>query len=200
MKTGRKHSETVALHFGYWADPTTNAVAVPIYQTTSYQFKSNEHAANLFGLAGLGNIYTRIMNPTNDVLEQRISAIEGSVAALAQTVGSLAAKPALLAGGDRMVAAAIKLGCAALCHSLFQHVRPALTKCHVKLSLRDLSWVCLSSLNAIALGMTLFIYVLANRDVGWVLILSSTAPIMTLPMLCSSFGIHHRRVPGLGRC
>ena len=89
-KTGRKHPETVALHAGYRADPTTNAVAVPIYQTTSYQFKSTEHAANLFGLAELGNIYTRIMNPTNDVLEQRISAIEGGVAALAVSSGQAA--------------------------------------------------------------------------------------------------------------
>ena len=107
----------------------------------------------------------------------------GLLSALAQAVGSLAAKPALLAGGDRMVAAAIRLGCAALCHSLFQHVRPAMTKCHVKLNLRDLGWVCLSSLNAMALGMTLFMYALANGDVGWVSVLSSTAPIMTLPML-----------------
>ena len=85
--TATTNPETVALHAGYRADPTTNAVAVPIYQTTSYQFQSTEHAANLFGLAELGNIYTRIMNPTNDVLEQRISAIEGGVAALA-TVSS----------------------------------------------------------------------------------------------------------------
>ena len=82
-KTERKHSETVALHFGYWSDPITKAVAVPIYQTTSYKFKSTEHAANLFGLTELCNIYTQIMNPTNDVLEQRISAIKGNVAALA---------------------------------------------------------------------------------------------------------------------
>ena len=89
-KTGRKHPETVALHAGYWADPTTNAVAVPIYQTTSYQFKSTEHAANLFGLSELGNIYTRIMNPTNDLLEQPIRAIEGGVAALAVSSGQAA--------------------------------------------------------------------------------------------------------------
>jgi len=64
--------ETLALHAGWRADPTTGAVAVPIYQTTSYQFQSAEHAANLFALKELGNIYTRIMNPTTDVLEKRI--------------------------------------------------------------------------------------------------------------------------------
>ncbi len=78
-----KHPETLALHAGWRRDSATNAVAVPIYQTTSYQFDSAEHAANLFALKELGNIYTRIMNPTNDVLEQRLAAIEGGVAALA---------------------------------------------------------------------------------------------------------------------
>ena len=74
---------TLALHAGYRADPATSAVAVPIYQTTSYQFGSAEQAANLFSLSELGNIYTRIMNPTTDVLEKRIAALEGGVAALA---------------------------------------------------------------------------------------------------------------------
>ena len=86
MSNETKNVETLALHAGYRADPTTGAVAVPLYQTTSYQFNSAEHAANLFALKELGNIYTRIMNPTNDVLEQRIAAIEGGVAAL--SVGS----------------------------------------------------------------------------------------------------------------
>ena len=81
-----KHPETLALHAGWHRDSATNAVAVPIYQTTSYQFDSSEHAANLFGLKELGNIYTRIMNPTNDALEQRLTALEGGVAAL--TLGS----------------------------------------------------------------------------------------------------------------
>ena len=79
--------ETLALHAGWRADPATGAVAVPIYQTTSYQFKSAEHAANLFALKELGNIYTRIMNPTNDVLEKRVAALEGGVAALALASG-----------------------------------------------------------------------------------------------------------------
>ena len=70
-----KHPETLALHAGWRSDPTTHAVAVPIYQTTSYQFDSADHAANLFGLRELGNIYTRIMNPTADVFERRLAAI-----------------------------------------------------------------------------------------------------------------------------
>ena len=78
MPTNSKHPETIALHGGsYRADPATTAVAVPIYQTTSYQFNSTEHAANLFALKELGNIYTRIMNPTNDVLEQRVAPSSG---------------------------------------------------------------------------------------------------------------------------
>ena len=83
-----KHPETIVLHAGYRADPTTTAVAVPIYQTTSYQFHDTEHAANLFALKELGNIYTRIMNPTCDVLEQRVAALEGGVAALARGLGT----------------------------------------------------------------------------------------------------------------
>jgi len=69
MSSIKLHPETLALHGGYRADPTTGAVAVPIYQTTSYQFRDTEHAANLFALKELGNIYTRIMNPTTDALE-----------------------------------------------------------------------------------------------------------------------------------
>ena len=84
MPTDSKNAETIVLHGGsYRADPATNAVAVPIYQTTSYQFNSTEHAGNLFALKELGNIYTRIMNPTQAVLEERVAALEGGVAALA---------------------------------------------------------------------------------------------------------------------
>ena len=72
----------------YRADPATTAVAVPIYQTTSYQFNSTEHASNLFALKELGNIYTRIMNPTQAVLEERVAALEGGVAALALCLGA----------------------------------------------------------------------------------------------------------------
>src|ERR1700761_4957879 len=85
-----KHPETLALHAGWRRDSATTAVAVPIYQTTSYQFDSSEHAANLFALKELGNVYTRIMNPTTDVLEQRLAAVEGSVAALAVASGQAA--------------------------------------------------------------------------------------------------------------
>ena len=85
-----KNAETIVLHAGHRADATTGAVAPPIFQTTSYQFDSTEHAANLFALKEFGNVYTRIMNPTNDVLEQRIAALEGGVAALATASGQAA--------------------------------------------------------------------------------------------------------------
>ncbi|HEC1387863.1 TPA: PLP-dependent transferase, partial [Pseudomonas aeruginosa] len=71
--------ETLAVHAGYSPDPSTRAVAVPIYQTTSYAFDDTQHGADLFDLKVPGNIYTRIMNPTNDVLEQRVAALEGGV-------------------------------------------------------------------------------------------------------------------------
>ncbi|HEY1722361.1 MAG TPA: PLP-dependent transferase [Magnetospirillaceae bacterium] len=106
MSVASKHPETIVLHAGYRADPSTNAVAVPIYQTTSYQFKDTKHASNLFALAELGNIYTRIMNPTNDVLEQRITALEGGVAALAVASGQAASMFAILnvaQAGDNFV-------------------------------------------------------------------------------------------------
>ncbi|MBX6394867.1 MAG: PLP-dependent transferase, partial [Alicyclobacillaceae bacterium] len=81
MTEKRKGFDTLALHAGQVPDPTTGARAVPIYQTTSYVFRDTEHAANLFALKEAGNIYTRIMNPTQDVFEQRIAALEGGVGA-----------------------------------------------------------------------------------------------------------------------
>src|SRR3546814_21171646 len=84
------HPETIALHAGYRSDPHTGAVAVPIYQTTSFEFHDTGHAANLFALKELGNIYTRIMNPTCDVLEQRVAALEGGAAALEVSSGQSA--------------------------------------------------------------------------------------------------------------
>jgi len=90
MPTNSKNPETIVLHAGYRSDSATNAVAVPIYQTTSYQFQSSEHAANLFGLKEFGNIYTRIMNPTCAVLEERVAALEGGVGALALASGQAA--------------------------------------------------------------------------------------------------------------
>ncbi|GAB0112498.1 O-acetylhomoserine aminocarboxypropyltransferase/cysteine synthase family protein [Acidisoma sp. C75] len=99
--------ETLALHGGsYRADPATGAVAVPIYQTTSYQFQDTAHAARLFALQELGNIYTRIMNPTQDALEQRLAALEGGVAALALSSGQSASAFAILniaEAGDNIV-------------------------------------------------------------------------------------------------
>lgn len=100
--------ETIGLHGGQVPDPTTGARAVPIYQTTSFVFKSTEHAADLFALREFGNIYSRIMNPTNDVLEQRIAQIEGGTGALAVASGQAAATLALLTvtqPGDEIVSA-----------------------------------------------------------------------------------------------
>ncbi len=97
---------TRQLHSGYSPDPTTGSRAVPLYQTTSYQFKSTEHAANLFALKELGNIYTRLMNPTTDVLEQRIADLEGGVGALATSSGHAAQFQAiftLCGAGDHIV-------------------------------------------------------------------------------------------------
>lgn len=100
--------ETLALHGGQEADPTTGSRAVPIYQTSSYQFKSTEHAANLFGLKEFGNIYTRLMNPTSDVFEKRMALLDGGVGALAVSSGQSAITLALLniaQSGDEIVSA-----------------------------------------------------------------------------------------------
>ena len=106
MTTKKLKFETLQLHAGQKPDPTTNSRAVPIYQTTSYVFNNAEHAANLFGLKEFGNIYTRIMNPTSDVFEQRIAALEGGVAALAVGSGHAAqflAFNTILGLGDNFV-------------------------------------------------------------------------------------------------
>ena len=107
MTTKSLHPETIALHGGsYRKDESTNSVAVPIYQTTSYQFNSQEHASNLFSLKELGNIYTRIMNPTTAVLEERIAQLEGGLAALAVSSGQSASAFAiqnLCKTGDNIV-------------------------------------------------------------------------------------------------
>ncbi|MBN1611839.1 MAG: O-acetylhomoserine aminocarboxypropyltransferase/cysteine synthase [Polyangiaceae bacterium] len=102
------HPETLALHAGHRPDPTTGSRAVPIYQTTSYQFESTEHAAELFALHKFGNIYTRIMNPTTDVLEQRVAALDRGIGALAVSSGQAACTLALLniaQAGDEIVSA-----------------------------------------------------------------------------------------------
>jgi O-acetylhomoserine (thiol)-lyase len=95
MPADKLHPETIVLHAGWRADPTNGAVAPPIYQTTSYQFRDTEHAANLFALKELGSIYTRIGNPTTDILEQRIATLEGGAAALAVASGQAASAFAL---------------------------------------------------------------------------------------------------------
>ncbi len=107
------HFETLQLHAGQQIDPTTKSRAVPIYQTTSYGFDNSEHAANLFGLKQFGNIYTRIMNPTTDVFEQRMAALEGGVAALATSSGQAAQFLALnniLKAGDNFVSTSFLYG------------------------------------------------------------------------------------------
>jgi O-acetylhomoserine (thiol)-lyase len=108
MSTTSKGLSTIALHAGQVPEPTTGARAVPIYQTTSYVFKNTEHAANLFALKEFGNIYTRLMNPTTDVFEQRVAAIEGGTGALAVASGQAAITYSLLAItqlGDEIVSA-----------------------------------------------------------------------------------------------
>jgi len=100
-------NETSLLHGGQQVDPTSNSRAVPIYQTTSYVFNDTEHAQNLFGLAELGNIYTRIMNPTTDVFEQRVAQLEGGLAAVATASGMSAITMAifnLANSGDEIIA------------------------------------------------------------------------------------------------
>ena len=116
--------ETKAVHSGYKPDPTTNAVAVPIYQTTAYSFRDTEHGANLFNLAELGNIYTRIMNPTNDVLEQRVADMEGGVASLALSSGQAATTYAIMTiaeAGDNFISMSTLYGGT---YNLFAHTFP----------------------------------------------------------------------------
>ena len=117
--------ETLAVHAGYSPDPTTKAVAVPIYQTVAYAFDSAQHGADLFDLKVPGNIYTRIMNPTNDVLEQRMAALEGGIAGLVVSAGSAAityAIQALTAAGDNIVSTPQLYGGT---YTLFAHMLPS---------------------------------------------------------------------------
>ncbi len=116
--------ETLAVHGGYTPDPTTKAVAVPIYQTTSYAFDDTQHGADLFDLKVQGNIYTRIMNPTSDVLEQRVAAMEGGIAALAMASGMAAITAAvqtIAESGDNIVASSTLYGGT---YNLFAHTLP----------------------------------------------------------------------------
>jgi len=116
--------ETIAVHGGYSPDPTTRAAAVPIYQTVSYAFDNTQHGADLFDLKVPGNIYTRIMNPTQDVLEQRLAALEGGVGALALASGQAAITYAILTiaeAGDNIVSASTLYGGT---YNLFAHTLP----------------------------------------------------------------------------
>jgi O-acetylhomoserine (thiol)-lyase len=116
--------ETIAVHGGYTPEPTTKAVAVPIYQTTSYAFDSTQHGADLFDLKVQGNIYTRIMNPTQDVLEKRVAEMEGGIAGLALASGQSAITYAIMTiaeCGDNIVSAATLYGGT---YNLFAHTFP----------------------------------------------------------------------------
>jgi O-acetylhomoserine (thiol)-lyase len=125
-ETPEYKAETLALHAGQKPDPTTNSRAVPIYQTTSYVFNDADHAARLFGLQEFGNIYTRLMNPTTDVFEQRVAALEGGVAALAVASGQSAITLAILTlahAGDEIVSATSLYGGT---YNLFHYTFPQL--------------------------------------------------------------------------
>ena len=122
--TAKPRLETLAVHGGYSPEPTTKAVAVPIYQTTSYAFDDTQHGADLFDLKVAGNIYTRIMNPTQDVLEKRVAAMEGGVAALALASGMAAVTYAIQTiaeAGDNIVSASTLYGGT---YNLFAHTLP----------------------------------------------------------------------------
>ena len=117
--------ETIAIHAGYTTDPTTKSVAVPIYQTVAYEFDNAQHGADLFDLAVPGNIYSRIMNPTNDVLEQRMAAMEGGIAGLAVSSGMAAINYAILTlakAGDNIISTPQLYGGT---YTLFAHMLPS---------------------------------------------------------------------------
>ena len=118
--------ETLAIHAGYQTEPTTHAVATPIYQTVAYEFDNAQHGADLFNLAVPGNIYSRIMNPTCDVLEQRVAALEKGIGALAVSAGSAAINYAILnlaEAGDNIVTVPQLYGGT---YTLFAHMLPKL--------------------------------------------------------------------------
>jgi len=117
---------TLGIHAGYETDPTTKSVAVPIYQTVAYEFDNAQHGADLFNLAVPGNIYTRIMNPTNDVLEKRVAEMEGGIAGLAVSAGSAAIHYAIVTiadVGSNIVTVPMLYGGT---YTLFKHMFPSL--------------------------------------------------------------------------
>jgi len=137
MSETKQGLNTISLHAGQRPDPATGSRAVPLYQTTSYVFRDSEHAANLFALKEFGNIYTRLMNPTTDVFEQRVAAIEGGTGALAVASGQAAITYALLAItrlGDEIVAANNLYGGT---YQLFNHTLPKLGRTVVFADSRD---------------------------------------------------------------
>ena len=118
--------ETIAIHSGYETDPTTKAVAVPIYQTVAYEFDNAQHGADLFNLEVPGNIYTRIMNPTTDVLEKRVADMEGGIAGLALSSGSAAINYSILTiaqKGNNIISVPQLYGGT---YTLFAHMLPSL--------------------------------------------------------------------------
>lgn len=117
--------DTIAIHHGYMTDPTTKSVAVPIYQTVAYEFDNAQHGADLFNLAVPGNIYTRIMNPTTDVLEKRVAELEKGIAALAVSAGSAAITYAIqtLAGAGNNIVTVPQLYGGT--YTLFRHMLPS---------------------------------------------------------------------------
>ena len=122
----KQHLGTLAVHAGQVADPATGARAVPIYQTTSYVFQDADHAARLFGLKEFGNIYTRLMNPTTDVFEKRVAALEGGVAALATASGQAAETltlTTLAQAGDEIISTTSLYGGT---YNLFHYTLPRL--------------------------------------------------------------------------
>ena len=126
MNTKSMKDETLAIHGGYTTDPTTKSVAVPIYQTVAYEFDNAQHGADLFNLVVPGNIYTRIMNPTTDVLEQRVAALEGGIAGLALSAGSAAVTYSILTiaqSGNNVVSVPSLYGGT---YTLFAHTLPSL--------------------------------------------------------------------------
>ncbi|MFZ9111194.1 MAG: PLP-dependent transferase, partial [Burkholderiaceae bacterium] len=123
-KSSNWRFETKAVHAGFAGDPTTKAVATPIYQTVAYAFDNTQHGADLFDLKVMGNIYTRIMNPTQDMLEQRVAALEGGIASLALASGQAAityAIQTIAEAGDNIVSAATLYGGT---YNLFAHTMP----------------------------------------------------------------------------
>src|ERR1700760_1401163 len=125
-QTPQHHLATLSVHAGQEPDPTTGSRAVPIYQTTSYVFKDADHAARLFGLQEFGNTYTRIMNPTTDVFEKRVAALEGGAAALAPSSGQAAETLAILTlagAGDEIVSTTSLYGGT---YNLFHYTLPRL--------------------------------------------------------------------------